>query len=100
MTKNLSNHSNHPQSSVTLFDIRKIQFQTISTEIETLGDCSTDIEELVLTADDDVTIPYLVGEIFVLECPDKVQTMIMDRRYKFSRCNMYEIPTTVQHNYI
>ena len=34
-------------------------FQTASTEIDTLGDCSADVEELALTAEDGVTIPYV-----------------------------------------
>merc|ERR1711892_377213 len=47
---------------------------------EELKAASTEVEELALTADDCVTIPYMVGEIFVLEEPDKVQTLLEERK--------------------
>ena len=66
----------------------------------TLTDAATDVEELALTMEDDekvflernskiiisalnsaLQVPYLVGEIFVLEAPDVVQTMLEKRKY-------------------
>ena len=55
-------------------------FKAASTEIDTLGDCSADVEELALTAEDGVTIPYMVGELFVMEEPDQVQTLLEERK--------------------
>jgi len=49
-------------------------------EIVTLTDAATDVEELALTMEDDEKVPYLVGEIFVLEAPDVVQTMLEKRK--------------------
>eukprot|EP00092_Neocalanus_flemingeri_P026903 GFUD01029159.1.p1 GENE.GFUD01029159.1~~GFUD01029159.1.p1 ORF type:complete len:134 (+),score=57.47 GFUD01029159.1:140-541(+) len=58
----------------------KDELKAASTEIETLGDCSADVEELSITLDEGVTIPYMVGEIFVLEDPDQVQTLLEERK--------------------
>ena len=55
-------------------------FKAASDEIDTLGDCSADVEELALTADEGVTIPYMVGELFVMEEPDQVQTLLEERK--------------------
>ena len=55
-------------------------FKAASTEIDTLGDCSADVEELALTAEEGVTIPYMVGELFVMEEPDHVQTLLEERK--------------------
>ena len=55
-------------------------FKASSTEIDTLGDCSADVEELALTAEEGVTIPYMVGELFVMEEPDQVQTLLEERK--------------------
>ena len=55
-------------------------FKAASTEIDTLGDCSADVEELALTAEEGVTIPYMVGELFVMEEPDQVQTLLEERK--------------------
>lgn len=49
-------------------------------EIVTLTDAASDVEELSLTMDDDEKVPYLVGEIFVLEAPDVVQTLLEKRK--------------------
>ena len=72
----------------------------------TLTDAATDVEELALTMEDDekvllernskiiisglnsaLQVPYLVGEIFVLEAPDVVQTMLEKRKYVQSKLN-------------
>eukprot|EP00091_Calanus_sinicus_P022009 TRINITY_DN6778_c0_g1_i1.p1 TRINITY_DN6778_c0_g1~~TRINITY_DN6778_c0_g1_i1.p1 ORF type:complete len:134 (-),score=67.42 TRINITY_DN6778_c0_g1_i1:30-431(-) len=58
----------------------KDELKTASTEIDTLEDCSADVEELALTAEEGVTIPYMVGELFVLEEPDQVQTLLEERK--------------------
>ena len=55
-------------------------FKASSDEIDTLGDCSADVEELALTAEEGVTIPYMVGELFVMEEPDQVQTLLEERK--------------------
>ena len=55
-------------------------FKAASTEIDTLGDCSADVEELALTGEEGVTIPYMVGELFVMEEPDQVQTLLEERK--------------------
>merc|ERR1739838_655055 len=58
----------------------KDELKAASTEIETLTDCSADVEELAITAEEGVNIPYMVGEIFVLEEPDQVQTLLEERK--------------------
>merc|ERR1712059_161635 len=49
-------------------------------DLVTLSDAATDVEELSLTMEDDEKVPYLVGEIFVLEAPDVVQTLLEKRK--------------------
>lgn len=49
-------------------------------EMVTLTDAAADVEELSLTIADDEKVPYMVGEIFVLETPDVVQTLLEKRK--------------------
>ena len=49
-------------------------------EIVTLNDAATDVEEMSLTCDDGEKIPYLVGEIFVMEAPDDVLTLLEEKK--------------------
>ena len=49
-------------------------------EIQTLKDAETDIEEMALTCDEGAKVPYLVGEIFVMETPEDVQTFLEERK--------------------
>merc|ERR1712105_365111 len=49
-------------------------------EIVTLSDAATDVEEMSLTCDDGEKIPYLVGEIFVMETPDDVLVLLEDKK--------------------
>merc|ERR1712211_49605 len=49
-------------------------------EIQTLEDATNDVDEFSLTASDEDLIPFQIGEIFVMETPDSVQTLIQERK--------------------
>ena len=50
------------------------------TELVTLGDATTDVEEFSLTADDGDKIAFMVGEIFVKETPDDVLALLENKK--------------------
>ena len=49
-------------------------------EIVTLSDAANDVEELSLTAEEEEKIPYMVGEIFVMETPDDVVALLEKKK--------------------
>ena len=49
-------------------------------EILTLSDAASDVEEMSLTCDDGDKIPYLMGEIFVMEAPDDFLVLLEDNK--------------------
>jgi len=58
----------------------KDELKAKENEIVTLSDAASDVEEMSLTCDDDEKIPYLVGEIFVMESPDDVLVLLEDKK--------------------
>lgn len=45
-------------------------------EIVTLNEAATDVEEMALMMDEGEKVPYMVGEVFVMEEPDQVQILL------------------------
>jgi len=58
----------------------KEELKAKENEIVTLSDAGNDVEEMSLTCEDDEKIPYLVGEIFVMESPDDVLVLLEDKK--------------------
>ena len=58
----------------------KDELKAKENEIVTLSDAASDVEEMSLTCDDGEKIPYLVGEIFVMESPDDVLVLLEDKK--------------------
>ena len=58
----------------------KDELKSKKNEIQTLNDAATDVEELSLTCDEGEKVPYLVGEIFVMESPDDVLGLLETKK--------------------
>jgi len=58
----------------------KDELKARENEIVTICDAATDVEELSLTSDEGEKVPYLVGEIFIMETPDDVLTLLEGRK--------------------
>jgi len=58
----------------------KDELTAAENEIVTLTDAATDVEENALMMEDGEKIPYMVGEVFVMEEPDTVQTLLEQKK--------------------
>ena len=58
----------------------KDELKARQNEIVTLKDATGDVEEFQITADDDEKIPFQIGEVFVLESPDVVLSLIETKK--------------------
>ena len=54
----------------------KDELKAKENEIQTLKDATSDVEEFSITADEGDKIPFQIGEVFVLETPDTVLSLI------------------------
>ena len=58
------------------FQELKDELKAKENEIQTLKDATSDVEEFSITADEGDKIPFQIGEVFVLETPDTVLSLI------------------------
>ena len=63
----------------------KDELKAKENEIVTIKDATTDVEELELTCEEGEKVPYLVGEIFVMETPTDVQTLLEERKMELEQ---------------
>merc|ERR1711915_478385 len=58
----------------------KEELASSENEIKTLNDASQDVEEASLMMEDGEKIPYMVGEVFIMEDADTVQALLDEKK--------------------
>ncbi len=63
-----------------IFQELKDELKAKENEIQALKDATGDVEEFSITADEGEKIPFQIGEVFVLETPDTVLSLIETKK--------------------